>query len=409
MTKRMRRIASVAVLAQVCLAGTGFAAKNMQAGVAKGNTAFALDLYRHLAKSEKGNLFYSPYSISTALAMTYAGARGNTATQMEKVLHFGEKQGAHAQFKELQARVNGIGKKGKVTLNVANSLWPDRKYKFLDSFMELVDGHYDAAIKPIDFGNAKQAAELINTWVEDKTNDLIKDILKADDIHPLTVLALVNAIYFKGTWQYQFKKEDTRDQPFSITPSQRIKIPLMQQAGEFQYGENAELQVLEMPYDGGDVSMVVILPRKVDGLAALEKKLSAETLSGWTDLLKPHKKVNVFFPRFKMEYRMYMKETLTAMGMPDAFSESKADFSGMDGTRMLLIDKVIHKAFVEVNEEGTEAAAATVVLVRTKKAGPAIPSFRADHPFMFVIRDNTTGSILFMGRVLDPTGGPGSD
>jgi serpin B len=385
----------------------GVAAKAAKKGAVPnqvtGNTTFALDLYSHLAKGDEGNLFYSPYSISTALAMTYAGARGNTATEMEKVLHFEARQGVHSPFKELQSRVNAIGEKGKVTLNVANSLWPDRQYKFLDSFMYLVSKHYVATIKPIDFSNADLAAKLINTWVEDKTNDLIKDILKASDIDPLTKLALVNAIYFKGTWKYQFKKKQTREQDFMVTRANRVKVPLMSQAGKFHYGENKDLQVLELPYDGDDVSMVVILPRKVDGLAALEKKLNAQTLTQWTGLLRQHKKVNVFFPRFKMEYMMHMKKTLTAMGMPDAFSTVRADFSGMDGSRNLRIHKVIHKAFVEVNEEGTEAAAATVVLMAARSARiDRPPTFRADHPFIFLIKDRVTGSVLFMGRMTNP-------
>jgi serpin B len=177
----------------------------------------------------------------------------------------------------------------------------------------------------------------------------------------------------------------------------------MSQAGKFHYGENKDLQVLELPYDGDDVSMVVILPRKVDGLAALEKKLNAQTLTQWTGLLRQHKKVNVFFPRFKMEYMMHMKKTLTAMGMPDAFSTVRADFSGMDGSRNLRIHKVIHKAFVEVNEEGTEAAAATVVLMAARSARiDRPPTFRADHPFIFLIKDRVTGSVLFMGRMTNP-------
>jgi serine protease inhibitor len=365
-----------------------------------GNTAFALNLYQELRSTKNGNLFYSPYSISTALAMTYAGARGETATEMETVLGFAAKQDIHASFRKLQTQVNGISDNGNVMLHVANSLWPDKKYSFLDSYMDLVKSHYKAKLNPLDFGDAPAAAKAINDWVEDKTNDRIKDILKASDIDPLTKLALVNAIYFKGNWKHQFKKERTRDQDFTVGAGSRIRVPLMSQTGAFELGGNSDLQILELPYAGDEVSMLIVLPHKTDGLPAVEKKLNPKTFANWTALLRPQSKVNVFLPRFKMEDSMQMSDTLSALGMPSAFSRN-ADFSGMDGSRSLMIDKVIHKAFVEVNEVGTEAAAATVVLM-TRKSKPRIATFRADHPFLFFIRDNSSGSILFMGRMADP-------
>ncbi|UCH93161.1 MAG: serpin family protein [Candidatus Aminicenantes bacterium] len=371
--------------------------------VAEGNTAFALDLYQEL-KDARGNIFFSPYSISTALAMTYAGARGNTAKQMADVLHFTLDQNElHPAFARLEALLNEVQTRGDLQLHVANSLWPQEGYPFLKEYLALVKKHYGVAITPLDYqGAAEEARKIINQWVEEKTKDRIKNLIQPGVLDALTRLVLTNAIYFKGNWASQFDEKRTQEDTFYLLSGKTIRTPLMAQDQEFAYSENEFLQVLELPYVGETLSMLVLLPKKNNGLPELEKQLAPGALKRWTTGLKKQK-VKVFLPKFKMTSQFSLAKTLASMGMDDAFA-LKADFSGMDGRKWLYIGAVIHKAFVDVNEEGTEAAAATAVVMRIRMARPTPPpTFRADHPFIFLIRENTTRSILFMGRVLDPT------
>ena len=373
--------------------------------VAKGNTAFALDLYREL-KDAGDNLFFSPYSISAALAMTYAGARGNTATQMAEVLHFNLKQEKlHAAFAGLDALLNAVQEEGDIQLSTANALWPQKNYPFREEYLAFVKKHYGVTITPLDYQRETEAARItINRWVKKKTKDKIRNLIQPGVLNALTRLVLTNAIYFKGNWASRFDKKQTKEDTFFLLSGKTVRVPLMTQKNKFAYAENRSLQVLELPYIGDNLSMIVLLPRKTDGLPEIESQLSIESLERWTAVLKKQK-VEVFFPRFKMTSQFRMDKTLVSMGMSDAFSASTADFSGMDGhPHWLFIGAVIHKAFVDVNEEGTEAAAATAVVMRIKMAAPTpAPTFRADHPFIFLIRENDTGSILFIGRVLDPT------
>lgn len=367
-----------------------------------GNTAFALDLYGRLRK-EEGNLFCSPYSISTALAMTYGGARGATAEQMAMALHFELPQEAlHPAFAAMERGIADIEKKGKVKIAVANSLWPQKKFALLPEFLTLCQKNYGAEITPLDFaGSPDKARNTINRWVEDKTNKKITDLIQSLD--SLTRLVLVNAIYFKGDWANQFKSELTQKQPFYVSPDKTSEASLMHQTKDFGYGERDGLQILDLPYAGDDLSMVVILPNKADGLGDLEAKLTVKHLADWVGGLRS-RKVELFLPKFKMTRQFSLNEELAALGMRDAFSD-KADFSGLDGQRDLFISTVIHKAFVEVDEKGTEAAAATAVVLMEKASigiEPPTPVFRADHPFLFLIRDRSTGSILFLGRVVNP-------
>jgi len=392
------------------------------ASVVEGNSAFAFDLYARL-KSQEGNLIYSPYSISTALAMTYAGARGDTAAEMEKTLRFPcEKvqvdrgpaeaqvfmdvswdQGRlHAAMADLVDDLNARGGKGAYELVVANRLWGQAGYSFLAPFLSLNQAYYGAGIETVDFARATEAArKTINTWVEDQTRDKIKELLKPGVLDSLTRLVLTNAIYFKGSWASQFKKERTADAPFHVTPDRTVDVPMMRQTEKFGYTETGDMQVLDMPYVGGELSMTILLPKKADGLGDVEASLDAGSLKTWVASLRK-RKIAVFLPRFKIEFGIGLSETLKAMGMPLAFSNA-ADFSGMDGTQRLYISAVIHKAFVEVNEEGTEAAAATAVVVGIKSAPMRPLVFRADRPFVFLIRDRVKGSVLFIGRVTDPT------
>ena len=370
-----------------------------KAAVVQGNNAFALDLYAAL-RGNGGNLFVSPYSISTALAMTYAGARGETEAQMAKVLHLNLPQDRlHPAMGALVQELNARGK-GKYQLIVANALWGQKGYPFLQSFLGLNGKYYGAGLEQVDFVRDRNGSrKTINRWVEEQTQDKIKDLLKPPHITPLTTLVLTNAVYFKGNWASQFDKEHTRDDLFTLKSGKKIEMPMMHKTDEFGYMQADGLQVLELPYVGGDLSMLVLLPIRVDGLADIEKSLTVQNIAEWTRKLRK-RKVIVALPRFKMTSEFELGRTLKAMGMPKAFSGA-ADFSGMTGRRDLFISEVVHKAFVEVNEEGTEAAAATAVIMERKAISrPAI--FRADHPFLFLIRDNRSKSILFVGRLEKP-------
>jgi serine protease inhibitor len=366
--------------------------------VVQGNTAFALDLYAEL-KAAKGNLFFSPYSISTALAMTYAGARGNTAAQMAVTLHFPtDSKQLHDRFASLQAGLAAIQERGRIELRTANSLWPQIGYVLLKEFLSLAVETYGASVAPVDYGYPSAASEVINAWVEDETAGRITDLVSPSVLGSLTVLVLANAIYFKGDWASQFDPASTGDAPFWVTPTEELAVPMMAQRRRFRYGETESLQVLELPYAGGSVSMIVLLPWERDGLADLEAALTGDNLAGWTGHLQ-EREVLVYFPRLKMSQGFRLENALTSLGMGDAFGA--ADFSGMDGSKGLFISAVLHKAYIDLDEEGTEAAAATAVAV-ARSLGPRPPTFRADHPFVFLIRENSTGSILFLGRVANP-------
>jgi serpin B len=372
-----------------------------RAAIVAGNTQFALDLYARLS-GEDGNLFVSPYSISTALAMTYAGARGETAQQMADVLHLPlAQERLHPALAGLEGTLEAAGNDAGCALHIANSLWGQQGYGFLEEFLALNREHYGAGFREVDFAGApEQARRMINSWVADQTQRIIKDLLQEGDVDPADVLALVNAIYFKGSWASQFDPRQTTEGPFHIDADTQISVPMMYQAQTFPFAATADLSLVELPYDGDRLSMVLLLPRSADGLGELESKLSQENLDGWLGALRAQT-VRVRLPRFKLQSRWDLAKTLQTMGMVDAFHGSRADFSGMTGRRDLFIGMVIHEARVDVNEEGTEAAAATAVKM---KRGGLPPEFTADHPFLVLIRDGQTGTILFMGRVVNPAG-----
>jgi serpin B len=368
--------------------------------VVESNNKFAFELYQKL-QNQQGNLFLSPYSISTAMAMTYAGARDQTAEQMAKTLNFPVNEQFHKTFGEIIKQLNTEGQKGAFELVVANALWGQKDFKFLPDYLALVKTDYEGNLEQVDFQTqTEEARKTINAWVEAKTRDKIKELIKPNVLDKWTRLVLTNAIYFKGKWAHQFKLQSTQDSPFSLLDGEKSTVPMMNQKERFGYTETELLQVLEMPYIDDDLSMIVLLPRKLDGVRELEKQLNADTLKGWISVLRK-REVQVFFPRFKMTSEFGLAQILSEMGMPDAFS-GKADFSSMTGNRDLFISAVIHKAYVDVNEEGTEAAAATGVVMRLTSVEVPPPVFRADHPFIFLIRDNHTGSILFLGRLESP-------
>ena len=371
--------------------------------IVQGNNAFAFDLYAQL-KDTEGNLFYSPYSISTALAMTYAGAKNQTAEQMARTLHFAGTQAMfHPAFGKLVDQLNQQDQKGNYRLSVANALWGQKDYPFLDSFIELNKQFYHAGLENVDFIQETEKSRLkINQWVEEKTQDKIKDLIPQGALDDMTRLVLTNAIYFKGDWASQFDKAQTQDARFYVSPDTTVTAPLMAQKEKFRYARTDTLQLLELPYKGEDLSMLVLLPKEITGLAELEKELTVDNLAKWQKNMY-NQEVEVYLPKFKMTSQFSLNDTLAKMGMSDAFKSGVADFSGMTGINNLFISAVVHKAFVEVNEKGTEAAAATGVAIAATSMPAPPPVFRADHPFVFMIKDNNTGSILFIGRVADPT------
>jgi serpin B len=368
------------------------------------NNQFALELYSELNRGNQ-NIFFSPYSIATALAMTYEGARGQTATEMQNVLHLPENDIVR---RSSYARIHNLmNKKDKdYQLNTANAFWANNGYPFLQDYTDVLEKYYASEANNLDFvKETEKSRQTINNWVEDKTNNKIKDLLSPGTINPDTRLVLTNAIYFKGDWVLKFDKKKTRDAPFKITPEKTVQVKMMSLTGQkarFNYAffpEN-EMQIIELPYEGEDLSMLILLPKE-GAMADLEESLTVENLNQWKNQMR-ERSISVYMPKFKFETKYNLPQVLSKMGMPTAFQWPGADFSGMDGTRNLYISKVIHQAFVEVNEEGTEAAAATAIVMAM---GSMVPNqFRADHPFIFMVQERQTGGILFLGKVMDPRG-----
>ncbi len=366
---------------------------------------FALDMYRDLAASE-GNLFFSPWSLSSALSMTYEGARGQTAEEMHTVLHLSGNESERRQsFSLLDQRINA-NDSGYI-LSTANALWVDEDYSLTAEYRDLVEETYHARSTNLNFQEESETARaVINSWVEERTQGKIIDLIPAGYIHSLTRLVLTNAIFFKGTWKSEFDRELTENEDFFTTEGQPVAVPMMRKIGEesgFLYQERGDLQVLQMPYQGENISLLILLPKKRD-LVSLERSISAERLAQWRDGLQ-ERQVDVYIPRFKFSAKYFLNENLASMGMPTVFSET-ADLSGLSARKGVFISDVIHQAYIDVNEEGTLAAAATAVCV-AESAVPEekIPVFRADHPFIFMITDDQTGLILFMGRFSDPEEG----
>lgn len=399
------------VLASMTLAHASEPApSSLQEDVAQMNNAFASDLYAQLAAKD-GNLFFSPTSIQTALAMTWAGARGKTADEMAKTLHLDTvptldvQVNVNEQLGGFVRRLNADGSKGGYELAVANALWGLKGYPFTPDYLALVKKNYDGKLSELDFvGNADGSRQIINDWVAMQTHDRIKDLLAPGVIGPSTRLVLTNAIYFKGKWDQPFKKELTKDDQFTLADGNKAKAEFMHQHANFRYAEDDDVQVLELTYGKNDLAMRVFLPRKVDGLAAFEQQMTAQRIAGTVSGLQ-EQDVIVSLPRVTMESQFSLADTLQAMGMKLAFDPDRADFKGMTTAEQLFISAVIHKAFVKVDEEGTEAAAATAVGMRANAMPvrrPKPKEFKADHPFVFEIVHQPTGAVLFMGRMAAP-------
>ncbi len=371
------------------------------ATLVQGNSEFAASLYQRLAEKD-GNLFFSPYSISNALAMTHAGARGNTAREMKATLHFNlDDERLHPAFANLIAQLHGEGKPRPFQLTVANRLWGQKEYGFMPAFLKIGQDHYHAGLEEVDFVRATEdARNLINAWVEKQTQDKIKNLIPKGVLDEQTRLVLTNAIYFKAQWLYPFNPKNTQPGAFHLASGKSIETPMMHAKERLQFAQFDSFAIVEVPYVKRDQSMIVLLPQAKHGLAEVEKKLSAVNLAMWTKRLSEHQ-VDLALPKFKVTSEIKLKDVLKQMGMIDAFTFGKADFTGMATREQLYITAILHKAFVDVNEAGTEAAASTAVVIGTRSAPPKA-TFHADHPFLFLIRDRQTGSILFMGRVANP-------
>jgi serpin B len=370
--------------------------------VVNANNKFAFDLYSEVDKSEDGNIFYSPYSISAALAMTYEGAKGQTAEEMKAVFHFPESSTLRPNFAAIYNDINTGN--GAYELRTGNALWVQQDYPFFKDYMERVEKYYGGKASNVDFvKETEKSRQTINTFIEEQTNNRIKELIPRGVLDAMTRLVLTNAIYFKGTWEWEFDKSDTHEQDFKVTPTNIVRAQMMYMKPEktlFNYTDTGDLQILELPYKGNKISMLILLPN--ESLGGIESSLTAEKLSEYKAQMKETKLDAIYMPKFEFDTKYFMKDTLIALGMPTAFNEDLADFSGMTAEEKLFISSVIHQAYVRVDEEGTEAAAATAVIIGTTAMMPR-KVFTADHPFIFIIQEEDTGNILFIGRVTDPT------
>jgi len=374
--------------------------------LAEGNSIFAFNLYRLLSE-EEGNLFYSPYSISAALAMTYAGARGDTEKQMADTLQFYLSQNQlHPAFnsrdQELASRGEGAqGKDGEgFRLNIVNAIWGQKDYAFLTSFLDTLAENYGAGLRILDFINETEPSRItINDWVSDETEGRIKDLIPQGAISQMTRLVLTNAIYFNAAWQYPFEEDATSPGVFYLLNGDEVTVPMMEQQESFSYNEGDNYQAVELPYDGRELSMVILLPSSGQ-FEAFEKAIEYQQVKYIMENLE-RREVRLTMPKFEFDSSFGLKKTLIDMGMPVAFSAG-ADFSGLTGNKDLFISDVIHKAFVSVDEAGTEAAAATAVIMELTAMPETPVEVILNRPFIFLIRDIETGAILFVGRVMNP-------
>ena len=377
------------------------------ASLVAGNNAFAFDLYQALKQTD-GNIFYSPYSISEALAMTYAGAHGETEESMSEALNFIlSQEHLHPAFNslDLQLKQRGEGAKGKdeegFRLNVVNAIWGQKDYQFLDEYLDVLAQNYGAGLRIMDFINkAEESRITINNWVSEQTEERIKDLIPQGSVNESTRLVLTNAIYFNAAWRYTFNEEATSNSIFHLLDGSDVTVPMMYQTESFKYAEGVDYQAVELPYDKQELSMVILLPREGQ-FEAFEESLNAEIVQEIIGNLESSE-IALTMPKFEYDSSFSLKDALTTLGMGVAFTE-EADFSGMSGNRDLLIGDVLHKAFVSVDEAGTEAAAASAVIM-VMSAMPSQPvEFKIDRPFVFFIRDIQTSSIIFVGRVLNPS------
>ncbi|XP_066578727.1 leukocyte elastase inhibitor [Amia ocellicauda] len=377
-------------------------------GLSSANTQFALELFRRLSATKpSGNVFFSPLSISSALAMVYLGAKGETASQMAKALNFSKDKNVHSSFEALNSEINKPA--ASYLLKLANRLYGEKTFNFLQEFLESTRQFYHADLVPVSFAGApEESRKQVNIWVEEQTEGKIQDLLKPGTVDPSTILVLVNAIYFKGNWMHKFDEKNTKEMPFKINKNESKPVMMMYQMKKFpfNYVPELNLQVLELPYVGEELSMFILLPEEIsDGSSALEKlekEMTLKTIHEWTkrENMDTRTDIIVHLPKFKLEDDYELKSPLASLGMVDVFDGVRADLSGMNSGPGLFLSTVVHKSFVEVNEEGTEAAAATAGIVAFCMMREE--HFTADHPFLFFIRHNKSKSILFFGRYSSP-------
>jgi len=374
--------------------------QNPGLSITDNNTRFAFDLYKKISLKPE-NMFYSPFSISAAMGMAYTGSKGNTETQIAHVMHFASNNAAFpASYQAYLKTINALNK-DEINIYTANSFWAQADFKFKKEFVGIIRDYFSGEITNVDFVKEAEKCRVdINKWVEGKTNNKIENLIQPGLIDNLTRLVLVNAIYFKAPWEMPFDTKATKKMDFNTSAANVVSADFMTGENNYKYYTEDKFSAIEIPYAKGSLSMIVILPADND-LAGLQKSMDnalyQKIVSGLTQ-----KKVRLILPKFKATSEFELSDVLKEMGMPEAFSD-KADFSGMTGRKDLKISKVVHKAFIDVNESGTEAAAATAVIIRIKAMPVNAIEFKADHPFMFVIRENTNGSILFAGNIYDPT------
>jgi len=370
--------------------------------VVRANNQFAFKLYSELVKTETGNVICSPYSIFSALAMTYEGARGKTAEEMENVFNFPESSVLRPNFAALYNRINRAAE--EYELRTGNALWIEKDYSFLEEYLDTVEKYYGGKAATLDFiHESEKSRETINVFIEEQTNHKIKDLIPPGVLDELTRLVLTNAIYFKGDWKIAFNESLTVEEDFWVAPNVSVKVQMMHmrpnETVRFNYVDTGNLQILELPYKGENVSMLIILP---ENIKSAEASLTPEKLEEYKAQMREERLDEICLPKFEVETKYFMRETLSSLGMPTAFT-GEADFSGITGGRDLFISQVVHQAYVKVDEKGTEAAAATAVVMRLT-AIPETKVFRADRPFIFIIQDKETGVILFIGRICNPIG-----
>jgi serpin B len=396
------------VLADTGAAGMASADDSVPDEFVADNNAFAMDLY-HAVSGTGDNLIFSPYSVSLALAMTYAGAGGTTEQQMAAALHFTLPQDQlHAAFKSFEASLPQAGSEDtqsedqRFRLAIANALWGQSGYPFRQDYLDLVSRDYGSGLQLVDYVADPEAARLhINDWISQQTQDRIHDLLPPGSVDTATRLILTNAIYFKAAWQSQFEAVDTQDGPFHLLDGSTVSVPMMMQTAQFGYAAGQGYQAVVLPYEGDRMAMVILLPDEGQ-FTAFEQALSADQFDSVLGSVA-WQQVSLSMPRFTYESKFGLKDALEGMGMTDAFTPGVADFSGMSDRNDLFISAVVHKAFVNVDESGTEAAAATGVIVGVTAAPMAPLEVAIDHPFIYMIVDQDTHAILFMGRVLNPS------
>ncbi len=410
LSKSLIALASIAILGSSPTFAEPVPSKEDTAAPVKAISSFALKMHQGLSQKEKGNLFYSPMSVHTIMTVAQNGAAGSTLEQLVRALDLSvATDNNQSAYQMLLARINSplVLKDGTkaYTLNIANALWRQTGFSFNEEFLSDSEKKFCSEIEPLEFAKPDLAADTINNWVEEKTNHKIKKLISSEDIALTTRLILTNAIYFKGSWEKKFKKSATIKQPFKIADGLQSDAWMMHQTERFKYFENDSIQLLSLPYQGGELSMNIILPKDSSSINQLEQSLTSSQLSDW-QIQAQAERVEVSFPKFKFSQRFNLNDLFLGLGATDAFSPGLANFSRMTAEQQLYIAKIIHATFIDVNEEETEAAAATAVVMRANGAlmAPQVTkTFCADHPFLFTISHNPTGAILFMGRIMDPT------